>query len=146
VVRAINGGEEWERERDKPVPTRPRLCSACVHHSREQHFDFAAPQAAVHGPHASRSTFSSSSRLLCSWEPSSSTHIAFMPGHIFDSAGRREECTSARGGRLTHALGSGSECDGLTAKHRHTHALELPVGELALKADQSCTTREAAAT
>jgi hypothetical protein len=67
-------------------------------------------------------------------------NLAAAPiSHIFDSAAGREECTSARGGRFTHSLGSGSECDGLAVKHRHTHSLTRraePVGELALKADQ----------
>jgi hypothetical protein len=44
----------------------------------------------------------------------------------------------------SHPPGSGSECDGLAAKHRHTHLSSWAVDELALKAEQSCSTREAA--
>ena len=91
------------------------------------------------GPNASRSTFSSSRLDSCA-----RGNLAAAPiSHIFDSAVGREECMTARGGRLTHAFDSGSECDGLAVKHRHTHSLTHsltrraePVGELALKADQ----------
>lgn len=45
--------------------------------------------------------------------------------------------------RTAHTpLGCGSECDGLAAKHRHTHLSSWAVDELALKAEQSCTQHE----
>lgn len=50
-------GKESETQESRPVPepvpvpttTLSLSLSACVHHSREQS-DFAAPQAAAHGP------------------------------------------------------------------------------------------------
>jgi hypothetical protein len=144
-VRAINGGEEWERERDTREQASARARASAYHDSLSLSLCVRpSQQTAVRlcrasGSHARAPTLAarlSAARL----DSCARGNLAAAPiSHIFDSAAGREECTSARGGRFTHSLGSGSECDGLAVKHRHTHSLTRraePVGELALKADQ----------
>jgi hypothetical protein len=141
VVWAINGGRLGKRARESSSQCLPRSLRASTtpDWSREQ-FTLCGLRQARTDRHASRWTFSRSSRLLCSYGPS----IMALAATIFDSAaaGRdeRDACRLVADG--SHALGCGSECDGLAAKHRHTHL--SAVDELALKAEQSCSTREAA--